>query len=64
MVRTSAQKLLPEKLLELRHTAAHPFGNLHGKLTAFVGIHVHTILLKLLEQLQDLLPTGSHLNPV
>jgi hypothetical protein len=57
------EKLLPGKLLELRHAAAHPFGYLYGKLAAFVGIHVHTLLLKLFKQLQDLLPAGSHLNP-
>jgi hypothetical protein len=55
---------LPERLLELRHAAAHPFGHLHGKLAAFIGIHVHTKVFKLLEQLQDLLPRGSRLNPV
>ncbi len=64
MVRTNVEKLLPEGLLELRHAAAHPFGHLHGNLAAFVGMHVDTIRLKLIEQLQDLLPAGIHLNPV
>jgi hypothetical protein len=64
MVRTNLEKLLPEGLLELRHAAAHPFGHLHGELAAFVGIQVHTKVLKFLEQLQDLLPRGSRLNPV
>ncbi len=50
-------------LLELCYAAAHSFGHLHGKLAAFVGIHVHTMLLKFFKQLQNLLPAGSHLNP-